>query len=110
MGGVDVGAVDLHIALGEHAHLGAQLFQNLQQRGNVADLGNILNAADALHQQGGGDNGNSGILGAADIDFTVQRSPAVNHILFQGCTSFIVLSPIGANRCIESSANPWAKR
>ena len=38
---------------------------------------------DPVHQKGGGDNGNSGILGAADLYFTKQGFSALHNILRQ---------------------------
>ena len=83
----DVAAVHLHGGAVDGAHTGVQFLQHVQQQGHIADLGNIFNAANALYQQGGGDNSHSGIFRAADFYFTIKRSPAMDHVLFQGCTS-----------------------
>ena len=81
------GAVHLHSGAVDHPHLAAQLLQNVQQQIYIANLGDIFNAARALHQQGGGDNAYGGVFRAADFYLTIKRSPAMNHILFQISTS-----------------------
>ena len=67
----DMRAVHLYGGAVDQAHVGAQLPQDLKNQGNIADLGNVFNAADAVHQQGGGDDGYSGIFRAADVDGSV---------------------------------------
>ena len=84
----DVGAVDVHRGPVHGAHIGAQLLEDLQKKGDIADLGNVLDPAHAFHQQGGGDNGHRGVLGAADLDLSVQRFAPVNHILRQNRTFY----------------------
>ena len=82
-GGVDMAAVDLHRVAVQHPDIGPQLLQNGKQQRYVADLGDILNAADPVHQQGGGDDGNGGVFRAADGDFAHQRAAAMDDILIQ---------------------------
>ena len=76
-------AVDLHRVAVQHPDIGPQLLQNGKQQRHVADLGDILNAADPVHQQGGGDDGNGGVFRAADGDFAHQRAAAMDDILIQ---------------------------
>ncbi len=63
-----VGAVDIHGGAVYCPHLRAQVLQNIQNKGHVADLGDILNTANAVYQQSRGDDSHSGIFRAADID------------------------------------------
>ena len=79
----DGAAVDLHGVLIQHPHPCAQLIQNGEKQGHVADLGDVLDAAYAVHQQGGRDDGNGGVLGTADRDLTKQGTATVNDILVQ---------------------------
>ena len=41
-----------------------------------------------VHQQGGGDDGHSSVLCAADLNFAEQGMSAVNYILLQDDTFF----------------------
>ena len=82
-GVADVGAVHVHRGAVDGAHIGAQLLQNIQNQCHVADLGNVLNAAYPVHQQGGGDYGDGGILRAADVNFSKKRLSAMDHIFCQ---------------------------
>ena len=59
--------------------------KDIQNQGHIADLGDIFDAAYAVHQQGGGQDAHCGVFGAADLDLTEQRFAAVNHIFIQGC-------------------------
>ena len=88
-GGDDVAAVKLHVAAVEHANLRTELLENLQQHGHVADLGDILDAAHAVHQKGGGQDSNSGVFRAADMDFAEERGAALNDILGHEDTSLL---------------------
>ena len=81
------GAVHLHGGAVDEPHPGPQIPEDVQQQIHIADGGNIFNAAGPLHQKGRGDNTDGGILGAADLNLAIQRTPAVNHILFQISTS-----------------------
>ncbi len=83
LGGVHMAAVDLHRVSVQHPDAGPQLLQNGEQQRHVADLGDVFNAADPVHQQGGGDDSNGGIFCAADGDFAHQRTAAMNDILIQ---------------------------
>ena len=85
MGGTDGMAIQLHGVAVQHPDPGAQLLQNIQQQRNIADLRDVFNAAGAVHQQGGGDDGNGGILRAADGNFTKKRPTAANKILIHKC-------------------------
>ena len=82
-GGADAGGVDLHGVGIDAADHGTQTLQNPQTQRHVGDLGDVFDAADPVHQKGGGDNGNSGIFRAADLYFTKQRLSAANQILCQ---------------------------
>ena len=81
-------AVELHRVAVQHADAGAQLLQNGEEQGHVADLGDVLDAADAVHQQGGGDDGDGGVLRAADGYFAEQRMAAVDNVFVQGSSLF----------------------
>ena len=82
-GRADMGAVDLHRVAIDCTDVGTQLFQNLQTQRHIGDLGNIFNAADTVHHQCGGDDGNGGVFRAADIYFTKQGRTALYYILCQ---------------------------
>ena len=69
--------------------------KHIEHQRHVADLGNILDPAHSVHQQGGGNDADGGVLRAADIDLTVQRSPAVDDIFLQGRTSCYPPGPAG---------------
>ena len=103
----DMGAVHVHRGAVDGAHVGAQLLEDIQNQGHIADLGNIFNAAAAVHQQGGGNDSDSGVLRAADVDFTKQRFSAVNHIFCQS-NNPLFLPPEGlcAFRGIQGPAYP----
>ena len=88
-GGDDVAAVKLHVAAVEHADLRTELLEDFQQHGHVADLGDILDAAHAVHQKGGGQDSNSGVFRAADMDFAEERRAALNDILGHEDTSLL---------------------
>ena len=80
LGGGDAAAVDLDVAAVEKADLRAELLQDLEQRRHVRDLGNIFNAADTVDQKGGGNDGDGGVLRAADAHFTKERLAALHDI------------------------------
>ena len=84
----NVGTVDLHRGAVDGAHVRPQLPEDLEDQGHIADLGNIFNAADPVHQQGGGDDGDSGVLGSADLNGSMERMSALNQIFGQSCTLF----------------------
>ena len=65
------------------ADVGAQLFQNLQTQRHIGDLGDIFNAADTVHHQRGGDDGDGGVFRAADLYFTKQGITALYYIFCQ---------------------------
>ena len=88
MFGVDFDGVFIEIAnRSSHAR------QNPQHGDHVADIGYIFQAADILREQGSGNNGNSGIFGAADLNFTRQPVSAVDHKLFQKNLLFLFAHP-----------------
>ena len=87
-GVADVGAIHIHRGAVDGAHIGPQLLQDVEQQRHVADLRQVFNAAHPVHQQGGGDNGHGSVFCAADIDFSIKRLPAVNHILCQNTTLY----------------------
>ena len=70
IGGTNGVAVQLNGVPVQHPDPCAQFLQNVQQQCHIADLRDILNAADTVHQQGGGNNGNGGIFGPAYGDLT----------------------------------------
>ena len=78
-----MGAVHLNGSGVDQTHLGTQFPQDLQNQGNVADLGNILNAACAVHQQCGGQDSHGGVFGAADLDGSVQAVSATDLVFVQ---------------------------
>ena len=79
----DVGAVHVHRILVHRLYVGTQLLKDLEDQRHVADLGDILNAAHPVHHQGGGDNGHSGILRAADLNGPVEGATPMDLILRQ---------------------------
>ena len=81
-------AVDFHHMGIDAANIGAQLLQNLQAHGDIGDLGNVFNPADAVHQQGGGDDCNGGVFGTTDFYFTKQGSSTLYNIFSQNLTLF----------------------
>ena len=89
------GAVHLHRMRVYITHIRAQLLQNPQQEGNVADLGNVLNAAGAADHQGSGNNRNGRVFRAADVDLSKQGTSALDNILGQ---RFAPLFNISADR------------
>ena len=79
----DMGAVHVHRGPVHRLHVGAQLPQNLEDQRNVADLRNVFNAADPVHHQGGGNNGNSGVFRSADLDGPMEGLAPADLILGQ---------------------------
>ena len=69
-------------------YLCAQFLQDLQDEGHITDLGDILDTAHAVHHQSGGEDGYSGIFGAADLDLAVEVVAAFDLILGQNYTLF----------------------
>ena len=82
-GGADAAGVDLHRMAAQDADARTQMLQNLQGQRYVGDLGNVFDPADPVHQQGGGDDGNGGVFGAADLYFTKQGMATLYNILCQ---------------------------
>ena len=79
----DVGTVNLYGGAVDSADTRPQFLEDLENHGHIADLRNIFNAAYSIHQQGGRDNGDSGILSPADLDGSVEGISSVNQILGQ---------------------------
>ena len=90
-------AVDLRRVVIQHTDLGAQRLQNGEEQRYIADLRNVINAANTVHHQSGGNNRNGGIFCAADCDFTEQRTIAANNILIQNWHPFLSLANIVGN-------------
>ena len=82
-GGTDGAAVQLHRVAVQDPHLRAQLIQNREEQRHIADLGNVLNAAYAVHHQSGRNDGHRRVFRAADRDLTIQGTAAVNDIFIQ---------------------------
>ena len=84
VGTVDGRGVDLHQALfGIPVHLGAQVTQRLHGDVDVLDVGQVFNHAGRAAQDRGGDDGDRGILAAADADDAFQPVSACDeHSLF----------------------------
>ena len=85
---MDVGTVNLHRVAVHSADLRPQMLQDFQAHGHIGDLRQIFNPADAVHQQSGRNNRNSGILRAADLYFTKQGLSTLYNILCQNLTLF----------------------
>ena len=80
MRGMDIRAVNFHIRGVQEAYIRAEPIQNLQQHRHIRNLRNVLNTHNAVHQKRGGDDGDRGILCAADVHLTVERATASNDI------------------------------
>ena len=50
--------------------------------------GDVLDAADTVYQQCGGDDGYGGVLRAADGHFAVKTASAADHVFIQGSSLF----------------------
>ena len=100
-GGADAGGVDLHRVGIDAANGGAQALQDPQAQRYVGDLGDVFNAANPVHQKGGGDDGNSSVFGAADLYFTKERLAAANQILRQ-CRNLSYKRGIYTNRSLTA--------
>jgi hypothetical protein len=87
-GGADAGGIDLHRVAVDNADLSPKIFQNLQAHGHIGDLGQVLDPAHAVHHQSGGNNGDGGILRAADLYLAKQGLSALYNILRQSLTLF----------------------
>ena len=79
----DIGAVDVHGGAVDGAHIRPQIPKDLEDPRDIADLGNILDTADALYQQGSGKNCHRGIFGAADLNGAVEGTATANLIFIQ---------------------------
>ena len=84
----NVTAVNFKCVLVDGTDIGTQLLEDLHDYGDVTDLRDIFNTAAAIHQEGGGDDGHSSVLCAADLNFAEQGMSAVNYILLQDDTFF----------------------
>ena len=87
-GGVDVPAVNLHSMPVHAANIGTQIFQDFETKGDIRDLRNIFDSADTVYQKRGGNNGDSGVFGTADLYFPKQGSSALYNIFCQVLTLF----------------------
>ena len=76
-------AVHLHGVGVEVAHACAQVLEDAEEDGDIADLGDVLDAAGAGDHQCRGDDGDSGVLCAADVDLAEQGPAALNNIFDQ---------------------------
>ena len=83
LGRVDAVAVDLHGVLVEDLHLRAHVLENSEQERHVADLRDVFDAAHAVDEQSGRNDGDCGIFRAADLDLPVQGSAAMYYISIQ---------------------------
>ena len=77
--------VNLHRRTVDAANAGTQGFQNFQGHGDIADVREIFNTANAFRQNDGGQNRYRGIFRAADLHFTVQTVTADDPKFFQPC-------------------------
>ena len=68
---VNGGGVNLKGIAFEPAGLCPQMLQNFEQDCHIADIGDVLDHTAAFCQNRGGNNRNSGILSAADGDFSM---------------------------------------
>ena len=105
-GGVDGVAVDLNGVLVQHAHLCAQLLQNREEQGHIADLGDVLDTAYAIHQQGGRDDSYSGVFRTADGHFTKKLSSAADHVFIQGSFPLFKSSVLVCGGAVPASKAP----
>ena len=80
---MDAVAVDLHGVLVEDLHLRAHVLENSEQERHVADLRDVLDAAHAVDEQSGRNDGDCGIFRAADRDLAEQGTRPVDNILIQ---------------------------
>ncbi|MPM43145.1 hypothetical protein SDC9_89818 [bioreactor metagenome] len=85
----DAGAVDVYRGAVHGAHLGAQILKNFKTQRYVADLRDIFNSADPVHQQSGGDDGYRRVFRAADFHGAMQLPAAMDHIFCQICTLYL---------------------
>ena len=83
LGRVDAVAVDLHGVLVEDLHLRTHVLEDSEQERHVADLRDVLDAAHAVDEQSGRNDGNCGIFRAADRDLAEQGTRPVDNILIQ---------------------------
>ena len=79
----DMGTVYLYRASVDDADVRPQLTEDLEDQGHVADLRHVLDPAHAVHQQGGRDDSDSGVLRAADMDGPMEGIASLDHILGQ---------------------------
>ena len=85
-GRVDMTGVNFHSMAVDGANVSPQLFQNAQTERHIGNLRNVFNAANPVHQKGGGDDGNGGVFRAADFDLSKQGLSALYNILSQSLT------------------------
>ena len=78
----DVGGIDLHSGFVQQAHLGAQIPQDIEKRGDIADIGDIFNDTDIPCQNSSRNDRHHRILCAADRDLALEDRASGNYILF----------------------------
>ena len=83
-GGRDIGGVDLHNIQFRTGDLCAHTAQDVQQNTDIGNVRHILNADLTSDQQRCGENGDDGVLCAADGNGAFQLVTAVNFISSQG--------------------------
>ena len=98
-GGVNVAAVHLHGVAVDAADPRAQLLQNAEAQRHIGNLGDVLNAADSVHQQRGGDDGDGGVFRAADFHFAEQGRSALYDIFCQNIDPLFKQQFAGPGRC-----------
>ena len=82
--GMDAAGIDDdHIGF-RLSHFRAQSPQNGNQNTDIGDIRHIFNSANAIYQQRSGQNGNSGIFGAANGDRAMKLVAANDLISCQG--------------------------
>ena len=74
-----MGGIDLDGGGVEETDAGAHALDDVQLNHNVNDVGDILEPADAIDEDGGRDDGNGRILCAADIDLAIEGLAALDH-------------------------------
>ncbi|MPM73815.1 hypothetical protein SDC9_120800 [bioreactor metagenome] len=76
-------AVDLHRVGVDGADRRSQFIQNGKKQMHIGNLGNILDAANSVHQKRGWENRHGRVFRAADLHFAKQGLTALYHIFCQ---------------------------
>ena len=79
----DVGAVYFHRVAVHHAYLRAEVLKYRHEHVRVAYLRDVLKPAHAGDHKRGGNNGDGGVLRAADVYLAVERLAAIDNVFFQ---------------------------